>query len=262
MPARLAAQPAACRHCGTPLDALARTRGLTHCNLAACRQAADAARTATLRAALARKAQDEVARRKLLPQGTGADLPVVWLQHWDAAPVPLGDGERAAHRAFLESAWSEGLRHDPARHAALTAQGDPPQGRHLCAECQGACCRLGGSTHAFIDATLLQRWLDEHPGASPADAVQAYVDMLPAQRLDGGCLYQTTTGCAMPRRQRADVCNGFACASLQSVQRGAAERPGQAFVSLVLDRDQVMRAVVIDDRTRQAFELPPHAPPP
>ena len=259
MPASLAAQPAACRHCGAPLDALARTRGLTHCPLAACRQAADAARTATLRATLARKAQDEVARRKLLPQGAGADLPVVWLQHWDAAPVPLGDDERAAHRAFLESAWAEGLRHDPARHAALTAQGDPPQGRHLCAECQGACCRLGGSTHAFIDATLLQRWLDDHPGASPADAVQAYLDTLPPQHLGGGCLYQTAGGCALPRERRADICNGYACAPLRSVQQRAAQHPGQAFVSLVLDRNQVVHAAVIDDRTRRAFDLPPDA---
>ena len=148
---------------------------------------------------------------------------------------------------------------DPSRLAPSTADDKHPQGARLCGQCRGRCCSIGARWSAFIDLTVLQRLQQEQPGRSLADAIEAYLSMLPAEHVQGACLYQTATGCAIPRERRADICNGFACDALQQVQRIAQTDPARAVVAITFHRDQVERAAVIDAGATHALSLEPPA---
>jgi hypothetical protein len=102
---------------------------------------------------------------------------------------------------------------------------------------------------------VLQRWQQAHPACSLADAIEAYVSMMPAEHVLDGCLYQTATGCALPRERRADICNDFACEPLQEVQRAAAGNPARAIVAITFHKDQVERAAVIEGGATHALAL-------
>jgi hypothetical protein len=177
--------------------------------------------------------------------------------------IAVDDEDRERHRAHLESVVAEGMVIDRSRLAASTAGDDYPQGARLCAQCRGRCCQPGAGWRGFIDLTVLSRWKQEHPSSSLSDAVDAYVAMLPAEHVRGSCLYQTTTGCAMPRERRADICNGFACEALQQVQRVAESVPAAGVVAITFHRDRVERAAVIEaDATHMiALETPIKADP-
>ena len=251
-----AAQPnTVCRHCGAVLDALARRRGVDYCGAARCRHQAAQAHTAALKRALG-AAAPAAARRQL--QLKEAPAAVVWLQHCEPRMIAVGDDDRDRHRAYLESVVADGMVIDRSRLAESTADDRHPQGARLCAQCRGRCCEHGADWRAFIDLTVLSRWQQGHPACSLADAVDAYVTMLPAEHVLGACLYQTATGCAMPRERRADICNGFACEALQQVQHVAETVPAGATVAITFHKDRVERAAVIEaDATREiALEMP------
>jgi len=244
-----------CRHCGVVLDALARRRGVDFCGAAQCRHQAAQAHTAGLKQALSSAAL-AAARSQLQLQEAPATL--VWLQHCEPQMIAVDDEDRDRHRSYLESVVADGMVIDRTRLAASTADDKHPQGARLCAQCRGRCCEHGAGWRAFIDLTVLSRWQQEHPACNLADAVDAYVTMLPAEHVRGACLYQTATGCALPRERRADICNGFACEALQRVQRVAESAPARAVLAVTFHRDQVERAAVIEaDATRAiALETP------
>jgi len=241
-----------CRHCGAVLDALARRRGVDFCGAARCRHQAAQAHTAGLKQALSTAAL-AAARSQLQMQEAPAAL--VWLQHCEPQMIAVDDDDRDRHRSYLESVVADGMVIDRSRLAASTADDKHPQGARLCAQCRGRCCEHGAGWRAFIDLTVLSRWQQEHPACSLADAVDAYVTMLPAEHVRGACLYQTATGCAMPRERRADICNGFACEALQQVQHVAESVPASAVLAITFHRDQVERAAVIEADATHAIAL-------
>jgi len=241
-----------CRHCGAVLDALARRRGLDFCGAARCRHQAAQAHTAALKQALSAAAQ-AAARSQLQMQEAPATL--VWLQHCEPQMSAVDDDDRDRHRSYLESVVAEGMVIDRTRLAASTADDKHPQGARLCAQCRGRCCEHGAGWRAFIDLTVLSRWQQEHPAYSLADAVDAYVTMLPAEHVQGACLYQTATGCALPRERRADICNGFACEALQRVQHVAESAPACTVLAITFHRDQVERVAVIEADATHAIAL-------
>ena len=241
-----------CRHCGGVLDALARRRGVDFCGAAQCRHKAAQAHTARLKQALSAAAPAAV-RSQL--QRQEAPAAVVWLQHCEPRMIAVDDDDRARHRAHLESVVAEGMVIDRSRLAESTAVDKHRQGARLCAQCRGRCCEHGAGWRAFIDLTVLSRWQQEHPACSLADAVDAYVTMLPAEHVRGACLYQTATGCAMPRERRADICNGFACEALQQVQHVAESVPAGAVLAITFHKDQVERAALIEADATHAIAL-------
>ena len=244
-----------CRNCGTVLDALARRRGVDFCGAARCRHRANQAHTAGLRQALSTAALAAAHSQLQLREAPSA---VVWLQHFEPPMITVDDDDRDQHRAYLESVITDGIVINHSRLGVSTADDKHPQGARLCAQCRGRCCGHGADWRAFIDLTVLSRWEEEHPACSLSDAVDAYVAMLPAEHVRGACLYQTATGCAMPRERRADICNGFACEALQQVQHVAESVPAGAVLAITLHRDQVERAAVIEaDATHTiALETP------
>ncbi len=241
-----------CRHCGTALDALARRRGIGICGAAQCRHKDAVAHTAVLKQVVAAAAPD-AARSQLRLRVTPTDL--VWLRHCEPEMVAVTEDDRASHRAHLESVVADGMIIDRGRLAESTADDRHPQGARLCGQCRGRCCVEGAGWRAFTDMVTLSKWHEEHPGNSLADAVDAYVAMLPAEHVDGACLYQTAQGCAMPRERRADICNGYACDSLYQVQQAASRDPVVAVIAVTFHKDRVERAAVIDADAARAITL-------
>jgi hypothetical protein len=242
-----------CRFCGTSLDALAQRRGSLTCGSARCRHEADRARTAALQSALANTAP--AAARAQLPHLETQPLRVVWLKHCEPRMTAVTDEDRARHRAYLESVVADGMIIDLSRLAPSTADDTHPQGGRLCGQCRGRCCEHGAGWRAFLDLVVLQRWEQENPGRTLAHALEAYVSFLPAEHVEGACLYQTATGCAMPRERRAEICNGFACEALQQVQRAARENPQSATLAITFHKDRVERAAVIRADATDAVTL-------
>lgn len=227
--------------------------GAGHCRASACLYREDVARAARLKQRLAVVALDTA--RASLP-ALAPPQTVVWLERHEPVLVDVTPDDRARHRQHLETVVAQGVVIDRTALAALTADDRHPQGAHLCAQCRGKCCAHGAHWNAFIDQTLLQQWQDRHPGATLGEAVEAYVAALPAQHVEGACLYQSSRGCALPREDRAWICNGFACEPLQQVQRLAAEDPGVSVVALTYAPSVVDRAAVIDASGAHPIEIP------
>ena len=247
---KLQAVQTTCPHCHASLSDLASRAGAAHCGTARCRQAADDRRAAALRQSTVL----DLLAKLPLPSSSPSPL-VVWLVHHDPQSVPLTDEDRARHSAFLDRAIAQSLVVDRRRLAVFAADDSHPQGAQLCGQCRGRCCQHGADWHAFIDVSLLERW-QQRPGAEQttlADAAQAYVSMLPAQHAENGCLYQTEPGCALPREMRADICNGFACPSLQQVQRAAAADAAWPVLAIGFDRHSVGRAALITAHRTQTL---------
>ncbi len=83
-----------------------------------------------------------------------------------------------------------------------------------CGTCGGKCCNLGGD-HAFLNARLLGRVLDESPGVSPEAITDAYLQYIPEETYENSCVYHGIHGCGLPREMRAITCNTYLCYSLQ-----------------------------------------------
>jgi hypothetical protein len=252
--------PSTCRHCGKELDAHTRLTGGGHCRAASCLHREAQARTDRLKQAL--RVSVIADARAQLPHLRQQPNSVVWLQHCEPQLATVSADDREQHRSYLASVVAERMVIDRSRLAEPSADDSHPQSARLCAQCRGRCCVHGAAWHAFIDLTLLQQWQDEHPGSSLAEAVEAYVALLPEQHVAGACLYQTATGCALPRKHRAFICNGFACEPLRQLQRLAGQDAQVAVVALTFHHNVVERAAVIDDESVSAFqvELPSSLP--
>lgn len=242
-----------CCHCGQPLAPLLRQQRATHCRAAACLVRAEQAQAEQRKAVLG--AQALAAATARLPAGQPAPARVVFLQAWQPLQVPVTDAQRSSHLAHLQAVVTEGTVIDRSRLAAFTAVDGLPQAERLCAHCRGACCQHGLGWHAFMDLLSLQRWVDCQEGTTLADAVAYFMAHLPATHADGGCLYQGGQGCVLPRAQRADICNGFACRPLEQVQQAALQDPQATVVALSVQGGQAQRVVLIDAMGTEPMDL-------
>jgi hypothetical protein len=242
-----------CRYCDAALDALTRRRGADICGAARCRHDAAQAHSSKLREAL--RITAPAAACSQLPHLQEAPAVVVWLQHCETQTIAVTEDEREHHRAYLESVVADSMVIDYSRLAEFSAAEMHPHGARLCGECRGRCCQAGAGWGAFIDLTVLQRWQQEQPECSLADAVEAYLSMLPEKHVQGSCLYLTAAGCAMPRERRADICNGFACDALTQVQRAVDADPARSVLAIKFHRDTVERAAVIEADATYALAL-------
>jgi len=233
---------ARCHHCGQPLSALLRQQRATHCRSAACLVQADQARARQRQAALGSQALAAA-----MAHGGAGQAParVVFLQPWQPVQAPVTEAQRRSHRAHLQAVVADSTVIDRTRLAAFTAVQGLPQADRLCAHCRGHCCQHGLGWHAFMDLLSLQRWADTQDGATLADAVDHFMAQLPATHADGGCLYQGEQGCVLPREQRADICNGFACRPLEEVQQATQQDPQATVVALSVQGGQAQRVVLI-----------------
>ncbi len=87
-----------------------------------------------------------------------------------------------------------------------------------CACCQGCCCE-GGGDHAYLTVETLHRYRAANPGQRPRDILAAYLGPVGDRTVAGSCIYHQADGCALPRAQRADLCNRHFCKALVEFQR-------------------------------------------
>ena len=232
-----------CRHCGLFLTELARRSGDTLCSAAACRHRALQDQENERRAVLAVGAVGTAQAQH--PQNPPPQ--VVWLESGQRTLVPVTDDDRQFLRTQIEAALQGGTVFDFPAPALTDAV--PAQSGRLCAQCAGSCCAYGAAAHGFIDRVVLQRWQDQHPGSTTADAIASYINRLPAEHVRYGCLFQTAQGCTIPRELRADTCNHYACLALQQLRLMLNPGTQHAVVALTLDHGRLERAALIDAKS-------------
>lgn len=247
--------PPACRLCGQPLSALARLRGDV-CDAMDCRRrAADAVtharRAAEIEASLA------AAAREWREPGL-RELPVLWLRHHDddfATPSPVDLAELREHLVALEAEAAA----PPALDDAVPepAPAAAALGGHLCALCRGRCCRFGLHGRAFLRAPQLRDWLAEHPDAAWSDAVDHYLDLVPAEHLHSSCLFHARDGCSLPRERRSQVCNDYACDTLERLRNVAAAAPSAMVAVGIVASHATHSAAVLSPRGPRPLPMPP-----
>jgi hypothetical protein len=233
-----------CRHCAAPLPAPLRAGGV--CGAAGCRHREDRARWARLSQHIGEPVLQAAAR-----QPDGGQAMLLWLRVTPTRQRLVPKATRAEHRAHL-LALLEQAAPDAAREAALQPLAEPApaaalgeQEWRLCAQCHGRCCAHGGPSHAFITLPQLLRRQQREPGRTLADAVDWYMAMIAPRHVQGSCVYHGPQGCVLPRQDRADICNSYACEPLAQLQQKLQDDPQAAFVTVTLDGERPLRRALI-----------------
>ncbi len=149
----------------------------------------------------------------------------------------VGDPADAAPSVLAELEAATAPR-DAAPVSALLAQ--------VCAVCGGFCCYYGGTRHAFLDRENLQRASQEQPETVAPDIAARYLAQLPPMHYEGSCVYHTESGCALPRRMRARICNAYECRGLKDGrQNSGTASSARAFVVVRHDH-RIIRSAFVD----------------
>jgi len=129
----------------------------------------------------------------------------------------------------------------------------------ICGMCKGGCC-TSGREHAYLSAITIKRQLDINPDLSATDILDRYLSNISSETIDGTCINQTKTGCALPKELRSDNCNGFYCDSLKSYQKNledeenpgivlAIQRAGTCWKTLDTDvSNEVVNVALIEEK--------------
>ena len=64
----------------------------------------------------------------------------------------------------------------------------------------------------------MKHYLERHAHAETDRVVQDYLDYLPTDSYEDGCVFQGRKGCTLPRDMRSITCNTFLCPSLRNIQ--------------------------------------------
>lgn len=123
---------------------------------------------------------------------------------------------------------SKGRTSDAPEPAALAA---------ACAACRGDCCLPGAKSHAFISDGVISWFRGRRPDATPEDVAAHYLSHLPAQHVDGSCVYHGQRGCALPREDRSNICNRFLCWFRKELDATYSQRDGQGLVIVAVSQD-------------------------
>ena len=140
--------------------------------------------------------------------------------------TPLAEERRADFAVNVRAALDRALD-DPDR--PIPESPEAPASRAgligaACTACRGSCCRRGGE-HAYLYPDHFRRYLRDHPGTDPKELLAAYESRLPAESYHDSCVYHTTTGCALPREMRSNLCNTFLCGGLTDLLEAQDQEP-------------------------------------
>jgi len=246
--------PKTCRICGKPLTLHEQYAGPI-CSHWRCRwqELADALRDHRRQAAHA------------LGEPAADSFPITVVPQRTFRQVPLSLERRRDFAHYLEERMREAPGIEPAAAAVSDVAGpvvpvqtpDPPAVSALlariCAVCGGFCCFYGGTRHAFLDSETLRRTAQAQTGIAAGDVPTQYLDHLPPLHFEGSCVYHTESGCALPRRMRAHICNAYECRGLTDARETAgAARHGRAFVVVRHDH-RIIRSAFVDGSGIRAY---------
>lgn len=85
---------------------------------------------------------------------------------------------------------------------------------NLCTMCKGGCC-ASGKEHAYLSVFSMRRFMDTNPDLTGDEIFDLYISHIKTESISGSCINQTTSGCALPRDLRSDICNGYYCDPLK-----------------------------------------------
>ena len=240
-----------CPHCGDLLQALDARQGKS-CRKPACLHQASLEQFRLLPEKLAQPAMQ--AAEAVLGHAPAALLS---LQLATYEIVSLPQDRRQRHAQFLQGLVAA-AEHETQEPLAPVAEGGSPgaQEGRLCTLCAGRCCAEGAGRNAFITLPQLLRWQQQRPGSSLQDAVQAYLDWMSDEHTRDGCVYQGVRGCTLPREERADICNRYACDALAELQTHLAKTPEASFVAIVRRDWRTERQAVITPTATIPITLP------
>lgn len=88
----------------------------------------------------------------------------------------------------------------------------------LCNMCKGGCCAQG-KEHAYLSVFSMRRTMDLNPNQTAEEILDDYLAHICTQSIENSCINHSQTGCALPRKMRSDVCNGFYCDPLKAYQK-------------------------------------------
>lgn len=125
-----------------------------------------------------------------------------------------------------------------------------------CELCRGGCCQSGAANQAFIDGPMLELYLERHPKASADSVIDAYLEFLPDQAVEGSCLYHGDQGCTLPRQMRHHICNITRCSALRDLdQAEQAGRTTAVAITLSPDRKTVTGLATITPTRTEVTRL-------
>lgn len=87
-----------------------------------------------------------------------------------------------------------------------------------CAACRGRCCEGGYQNLAYLRPADVARFRARNPGATPDSMVAAYFEFLPDKHVQHSCVFHGEFGCTIPREMRNNICNGYKCFWLLSIE--------------------------------------------
>lgn len=174
----------------------------------------------------------EAARREKTPDERVVVLPIPSGLS-SVGPLPVERRER--YRRHLERTVSEAVRasegavardrdHAECKRAVESARfldARPTlnaRSGQACDLCKGGCCAAGGE-HGFISTATIRRLLDADPSLGAEAILRTYLSHVPDRSVEGACVNQTATGCALPRSWRSDACNAYFCDALEAFQK-------------------------------------------
>ena len=207
------------------------------CERPACRQRDDESRLRTERELMRERLRQQLAPG--LGDTRAASARVLWIVPHAAHLVELDGDLREQHRQHLLQLATEGAT---VAAAAPASQAGPlaPAEDALCGWCSGRCCRFGRGGRAYLQAGHLRRWQADHAGSSLQDAVDAYLERLPARHVEDSCVYHAEFGCTLDRNMRSEICNRFACDGLRELQARPADEIAADSLFVMGERAQVM----------------------
>ncbi|MCW8933699.1 MAG: hypothetical protein OQK98_03150 [Gammaproteobacteria bacterium] len=89
---------------------------------------------------------------------------------------------------------------------------------NLCTMCKGGCC-ASGKEHAYLSVFSMRRYMDSNPGLTGNEILNIYTSFIQPESINESCINQTTSGCALPRDLRSDICNGYYCDPLKQYHK-------------------------------------------
>jgi len=151
------------------------------------------------------------------------------------------DASGSTPRPATPDAWAD----DALRQAASALDTDVVAVLgHACATCRGECCTAGGN-HAFLRGENLTQLRKNHPTENAASLLAQYTAHLPVRHYRGSCVYHTTSGCALPRALRADLCNRYVCGGLTQLKSALAVSGGMTAYVGAADTVHLRRLAVV-----------------
>jgi len=129
-----------------------------------------------------------------------------------------------------------------------------------CAACRGYCCQHG-KEHAFLEEDRMGRYMSAAPHESPEQVIEHYLSYLPESSFEEACVYQSATGCALPREMRARICNAYQCSGLKTYRRHLeSQGPAEGFAVIREDNQIIRSAFLGQESLRRYGPSPDQAP--